>query len=102
MTVPFSTAIRFMSNRMSLWAAISAAAATSSELAIPSPGTVFSETAKARCDEAISVVRSGVTNPRMMARPASIISAAIRISTSPAAGISENTGSISPAGAISI
>ena len=59
---------------------------------MPSPGTIFSDTASARWVEAISVVRSGVTNPRRMARPASIISAAIITSTSPAAGFSANTG----------
>ena len=78
-----------------------AAAMTSSELAIPLPGSIFSDTAKARWVEAISVVRSGVTNPRIMARPASIISAAIMMSTSPAAGISEKIGTPPEAGAIS-
>ena len=39
-----------------------------------------------------SVVRSGVTSPRMMARPASMSSAAMTISTSPGAGISERPG----------
>ena len=91
-----------MSNITSRRAAISAAAITSSVDAMPSPGTVFSETASARCDEAISVVRSGVTKPRRMARPASIISAATRMSTSPAAGISEKTAGFSPSGAISM
>jgi hypothetical protein len=82
-------------------AAISAAAFTSSLEAMPSPGAIFSETASARWLEVISTVRSGVTKPRMMARPASIISAVIMMSTSPAAGISEKTGGWSPAGAIS-
>ncbi len=49
-------------------------------------GTDFSETASARCDEAISVVRSGVTSPRWMARPASMNSAPITMSTSPGRG----------------
>ena len=88
---------------MNLCAAISAAAITSSEDAMPSPGTIFSDTASARWVEAINVVRSGVTKPRMIERPASIISAAIMISTSPGAGISEKTGTASPerCGAIS-
>ena len=82
-------------------AATSAAAITSSDEAMPSPGTIFSLTANARCVEVISTVRSGVTKPRMIERPASIISAVIMISTSPAAGISEKTGTFAPAGAIS-
>ena len=82
-------------------AATSAAANTSSEEAIPSPGTIFSLTASARWVEVMSTVRSGVTNPRRMARPASIISAVIMMSTSPAAGISEKIGMPVPAGAIS-
>ena len=82
-------------------AAISAAAITSADEAMPSPGVIFSDTAKARWVDAIRVVRSGVTKPRMMARPASIISAAIITSTSPAAGIRENTGVPPAAGAIS-
>ena len=49
-----------------------------------------------RCEEAISVVFSGVTKPRMMARPASISSAAINMSTSPCEGDSAKTGK--PAG----
>ena len=100
-TEPFSIAMRSMSNITSRSAAICAAASTSSEEAMPSPGTIFSLTASARWVEAISVVRSGVTKPRMMARPASIISAAISTSTSPGAGASENTGMRAPAGAIS-
>ena len=83
-------------------AAISAAASTSSALAIPSPGAIFSDTASIRWVEVISTVRSGVTKPRMIARPASISSAVIMMSTSPAAGISENTGWPRPAGAISM
>ena len=82
-------------------AATSAAAATSSEDAMPSPGTVFSLTASARCVDATSTVRSGVTKPRRIARPASIISAATSTSTSPAAGISAKTGSRPVAGHIS-
>jgi hypothetical protein len=100
-TEPFRTASASKSPRISRRAATSAAATTSCEEAIPSPGTIFSDTARARWVEAMSVVRSGVTNPRRMARPASIISAATSTSTSPAAGISENTGSRSPRGAIS-
>ena len=91
-----------MSSKISFFAAISAAAKTSDEAAIPSPGTVFSETARALCVEPISVVLSGVTNPLIIARPTSIISDAIKISTSPAAGASEKTGSLSLIGAISI
>ena len=68
---------------------------------MPSPGAIFSDTASARWVEVISTVRSGVTKPRMIERPASIISAVIITSTSPAEGISENTGICGPAGAIS-
>ena len=77
------------------------AAKTSASRARPSPGTVFSETAWVRWVEAISVVRSGVTKPRITARPASISSAATRMSTSPGAGASANTGVRPAAGAIS-
>ena len=59
---------------------------------MPSPGTDFSDTASARCEDAINTVRPGVTSPRWMARPASIISAPITTSTSPGAGISASTG----------
>ena len=102
-TEPSATASASKSAAMTRRAAIAAAARTGAEAAMPSPGTVFSDTASARWVEAISVVRSGVTKPRWMARPASIISAAIRMSTSPAAGISAKTGSAAPGrcGAIS-
>ena len=62
------------------------------ESAMPSPGAVFSRMPSARCEEAISVVRSGETRPRWMARPASISSAAMTMSTSPGAGIIDSTG----------
>ena len=81
-----------MSKAMKRFEALSAAARTFSDEARPSPGSIFSDTAAMRCDEAISVVRSGVTKPRMMARPASISSAAISMSTSPCAGDSAKTG----------
>ena len=55
--------------------------------------SVFSDTASARWVDPINTVRSGVTNPRKTARPTSIISAAIRISTSPADGARAKTGS---------
>ncbi len=55
-----------------------------------------------RCVEAIKVVRSGVTRPRITARPASISSAAITMSTSPGEGIRANTGIRSVRGVISI
>ena len=60
--------------------------------AMPLPGRSFSTTAKARCVEAISVVRSGVTRPRSMERPASMNSAASTTSTSPGVGIRAKTG----------
>ena len=90
--MPFSAAIFSMSKAMKRFEARSAVAATFSDEARPSPGSIFSETAAMRCDEAISVVRSGVTKPRMMARPASISSAAIRMSTSPGDGDSAKIG----------
>ena len=65
---------------------------------MPSPGTCFSDTAKARWVEAIKVVRSGVTSPRWMARPASMNSAPMTTSTSPGTAISDSTGR-RPAGA---
>ena len=86
---------------MSRFAAVSMAAKTSASGACPSPGTIFSETAWVRWVDAIRVVLSGVTKPRITARPASISSAAINMSTSPAAGASAKTGACSPAGAIS-
>lgn len=72
-----------MSKAMKRFDAASAASATLGDDARPSPGSIFSDTAAMRCEEAMSVVRSGVTKPRMTARPASISSAAIRMSTSP-------------------
>ena len=69
--------------RIVLWLALSA---------VPSPGAIFSTIDSDRWVEAISTVRSGVTRPRWMARPASIHSAAITTSTSPGTGISDSTG----------
>ena len=89
-----------MSNATNRRAAARAAAVTAPESAVPSPGSDFSDTAKVRWVEAISVVRSGVTSPRWIARPASIHSAAITISTSPGAAMAENTGSRPGASAI--
>ena len=92
-----------MSNAMTFLAAKSAAIETTAGSATPSPGVCFSATAKARWVEAISVVRSGVTNPRIIERPASINSDARTTSTSPGAGIKANTGCAPGfAGAISI
>ncbi len=59
---------------------------------MPLPGRSFSCTAKARWVEAITVVRSGVTSPRMMERPASIHSAASTTSTSPGVGMRAKIG----------
>jgi hypothetical protein len=42
--------------------------------------------------ETMNVVRSGVTSPRCTARPASISSEAITISTSPGTGVRPSTG----------
>ena len=102
MTEPCPTASASKSAMIRRRAAISAAATTSGEEAMPSPGTVFSLTARARWVEVMSVVRSGVTKPRMMARPASIISAVIMMSTSPAAGIRAKIGWRGPVAAISM
>ncbi len=68
---------------------------------MPLPGTTFSMTASVRCVEVISVVRSGDTKPRWMARPASISSAASTMSTSPGVGISDRIGVPAPSGTIS-
>ncbi len=54
---------------------------------------IFSVMAKTRCVEATSVVRSGVTMPRWMARPASISSEQTTTSTSPGTGMRASTGS---------
>ncbi len=85
-------AIFSMSKAMKRFEAARAASMTLAEEARPSPGSIFSDTAEMRCEEAISVVRSAVTKPRMTARPASISSAAIRMSTSPCDGDSAKTG----------
>ena len=102
MTDPTPTASASKSAAINRCAATSAAAITSALDAMPSPGTIFSLTASARWVEVISVVRSGVTKPRMIDRPASIISAVIMMSTSPAAGIRLNTGIRPDAGHISM
>ena len=97
-TAPLRSASACMSADRNRRAAVCAAATTPAESARPSPGLAFSVTASARWVEAISVVRSGETSPRMMARPASIISAATTTSTSPGTGISDSTGAGPAAG----
>ena len=79
-----------MSNMMSRFAASNERRETVSLSALPSPGTIFSDTASMRWVDAISVVRSGVTKPRRIARPASASSAAIRMSTSPGDGLRDS------------
>jgi hypothetical protein len=59
----------------------------------PSVNAVFSVMEKTRLVEVRSVVRSGVTSPRWIARPASISSEATTMSTSPGIGINAITGS---------
>ena len=49
-----------------------------------------------RCVEAMSVVRSGVTKPFCMARPASSSSEATITSTLPGLGVSDITGCLPP------
>lgn len=92
MTLPWRAASASMSKTISLFAATPIACATALESAIPSPGAIFSTTAKARWSEATSVVLSGVTRPRRIERPASMNSAAITMSTSPDVGASDSTG----------
>ena len=46
--------------------------------------------------EAMSVVRSGLTKPFAIARPASTSSEATMMSTLPGLGVSESTGSLPP------
>ncbi len=92
MTLPLASARRCRSCAMKRFALARAIAVTFAESAMPSPGAIFSRMPSARCEEAISVVRSGVTSPRWIARPASISSAAMTISTSPGAGIIASTG----------
>ena len=102
-TLPLDFASASMSNAITRFAAKSAAIETAPGSATPSPGVCFSATANARWVEAINVVRSGVTSPRIIERPASINSAASTTSTSPGAGINANTGAASFfAGAISM
>ncbi len=74
---------------------------TFAESPVASPGAVFSMIPSARWEDAISVVRSGETSPRWIARPASISSAAITTSTSPGTGIMASTGVRPEAGTIS-
>ena len=52
----------------------------------------FSSTVNTRAEEAISIVRSGVTKPAPMARVASSSSLATTRSTSPGAALSASTG----------
>ena len=58
---------------------------------LPSPIAVRSPMASTRCVEAMSVVRSGVTKPLKIMRPASSSSVASATSTSPIAGLSAST-----------
>jgi len=68
-----------------------------SELTRPSPMAVRSVIEYTRCVEATKVVRLAVTRPRCSARPASISSEAITMSTSPGTGLRAMTG-MRPAG----
>ncbi len=77
-------------------ASLRSAASTAFESAMPSPMADFSVMPYTRWLDATSVVRSGVTNPRTTARPASINSAAMTTSTSPGTGISAKIGSARP------
>ena len=81
-----------MSKAIMRLAATPAASTTTFGSVVASPGFSFSAVEYKRCVEAINVVRSGVTSPRRMERPASINSAARTMSTSPGAGISERIG----------
>ena len=58
---------------------------------LPSPIAMRSPIASTRCVEAIRVVRSGVTKPLKIMRPASRSSVASATSTSPMAGLSAST-----------
>ena len=100
--VPALTAIRSISKAITRLALLVAARCTSVSSAMPFPGTAFSTSASARCDDAISTVRSGETKPRMMARPASIHSAATTMSTSASTGLRAKTGWRPVLGSISI
>jgi hypothetical protein len=77
--------------RFEPWRAVSISTPASAR---PSPGAIRSVIAYTRFVEAISVVRSGVQNPRWIARPASISSEAITMSTSPGVGKRLSTGSV--------
>ncbi|MHC2281384.1 hypothetical protein ACVME8_008027 [Bradyrhizobium diazoefficiens] len=92
MTLPCAIASAFRSKMISVLAAIPMAPVTAPPSAMPLPGAIFSPIAKDRWLDAISVVRSGVTRPRRIDRPASMNSAAITTSTSPGVGISDRIG----------
>ena len=61
---------------------------------LPSPIAARSPMASTRCVEAIRVVRSGVTKPLKIMRPASRSSVASATSTSPIAGLSASTDGV--------
>ena len=92
-TLPVASAIAAMSKACIVFAAERQASTSFSASTRPSAIAIFSVIANTRLVEAISVVRSGVISPRWIARPASISSDAITISTSPGTGISASTGS---------
>ena len=92
MTLLLLLATASISKAITRFAATPAASTTVFGSAVASPGFSFSATAYKRWVEAIKVVRSGVTRPRRMERPASISSAASTTSTSPSAGISDRIG----------
>ena len=92
MTLPFCSATAAMSKRTKRFAAAAACASRASLSTRPSPSALFSAIEYTRWVEASSVVRSGVTRPRWIARPPSISSEASTTSTSPGSGISASTG----------
>ena len=91
-TLPLCRARASMSSATSRFAVARATCMTVSLSASPSPSADFSPIVNTRWVDVTSVVRSRLTNPRCMARPASINSEATIRSTSPGLGISARIG----------
>ena len=91
MTPPDSSAAWSMSNRICALLRSLTARSRRPTSKLPSPIAMRSPMASTRCVEAISVVRSGVTKPLKIMRPASSSSVASATSTSPIAGLSAST-----------
>jgi hypothetical protein len=93
---PASLATASMSNSTCARAFFSTDSVSLAASKRPSPIAIFSAMAWERCMLAIIRVRSGVTKPPAMVRPASSNSLATTMSTSPMPGASASTGRLPP------